>query len=66
MNKALQFNEVNITSINVEYSPGGNMETFHDDMPKSVDLSITFTDREPKTAADWKDNSITEVTGEHC
>ncbi len=53
INKALQFNEVNVTSINVEYSPGGNMERHEDGSPKSISLSIGFTDREPKLYEDW-------------
>ncbi len=66
LNEALQFNEVNITEISVEYSPGGSMETFKDDMPKSVDLTITFADREPKTHEDWEKKGIEELVGDHC
>ena len=66
LNEALQFNEVNITEISVEYSPGGSMETFNDDMPKSVDLTITFADREPKTHENWEKKGIKEVVGDHC
>ncbi len=66
LNDALKFEEVNITSIDVAYSPGGNMELFHDDMPKSVELSITFQDREPKTQADWGSKKIETQVGQTC
>ena len=53
LNKALQFHEVNIIDISVEYAPGGAMEMTKDDMPKAVNLNITFKDREPKLYEDW-------------
>jgi len=55
LQKQLQFTEVNVTDISIEYSPGGNMEMFHDDMPKTIQLSISFTDREPKLHQHWQD-----------
>ena len=55
LQKQLQFTEVNVTDISIEYSPGGNMEMFHDDMPKTIQLSISFTDREPKLHKHWQD-----------
>ena len=66
---ALQFSEVVINNIDVTYSPGGNMDLFHDAMPKSVELQIQFTERQPKTAEDWgagwKDES-NQKTGGNC
>ena len=53
INQALQFTECVITSIEVNYSVTGNMETFNDNNPKTMQLSITFKDREPKTLSDW-------------
>jgi hypothetical protein len=55
LQKQLQFTEVNVTNISIEYSPGGQMEMFKDDMPKTIQLNITFTDREPKLHKHWKD-----------
>ena len=66
VDKALQFKEVNITAVQIEYSAGGNMELFHDGMPKSIDLSITFADREPKTHEDWDDKPLLEEVGDNC
>ena len=51
--QALQFNECNLTNITISYSPSGNMELLHDKMPKSITMSIQFTEREPKLAEDW-------------
>ena len=54
LNDALQFKEVVMTNISVNYSVSGFMETFDkDDMPKNMSLSITFQDREPKTLQAW-------------
>jgi len=53
MDEALQFYEVVITDIGIDYSPGGGMEMNYDDTPKTVSLSITFKDREPKLMEDW-------------
>jgi len=53
INQALQFTECVITNIEVNYSVAGNMETFNDNNPKIMQLSITFKDREPKTLSDW-------------
>jgi len=53
LNDALQFDECVMTSIDVNYSGAGTMETFKDHMPKVMDLSITFKDREPKTLQHW-------------
>ncbi len=53
INEALQFKEVVITSIDVNWTVSGHMETFHDDMPKTISLSISFKDREPKTQEAW-------------
>lgn len=55
LQNALQFTEVNLISIVVEYSPGGNMEMFNDELPKSVSVNMTFQDREPKLHKHWKD-----------
>ena len=53
INTALQFKEVVMTSIEVNYSTSGYMETYSDDAPKTMSLSVTFQDREPKTLEDW-------------
>lgn len=53
INEALQFKEVVITSIDVNWTVSGHMETFHDDMPKTISLTINFKDREPKTQEAW-------------
>ncbi len=57
LEKALQFNEVVLTNIDIEYVPGGNMETYDDNMPKHVQLSMTFRDRQPKLKEDWENPS---------
>ena len=53
IDKALQFYEVVCTDISVQYNPGGSMEMTHDNAPKSIELSVTFKDREPKLYEDW-------------
>ncbi len=54
INDALQFKEVVMTNIQVNYSTSNAMETFsQDNMPKTMSLSITFKDREPKTLQNW-------------
>jgi len=59
LNDALQFKEVVIGSIEVDYSTSGNMETFiTDNMPKTMTLTITFKDREPKTLQAWAEGEI--------
>ncbi len=50
---ALQFNECVIESIEVNYSTSGHMETFTNNLPKTMSLSISFQDREPKTLQAW-------------
>jgi len=50
----MQFKEVVIQNIEVNYSVTGYMETFiRDNTPKTMSMSITFHDREPKTLEDW-------------
>ena len=56
LNKALQFTEVVLVSASFEYVPGGNMETFRDNIPKRVQISLTFRDRMPKLREDWDKN----------
>ena len=53
INQAMQFKETVMTGIEVNYAVSGHMETFVDDMPKTISLSITFKDREPKTLQAW-------------
>lgn len=53
INQALQFQEVVMTSVDVNWTVSGHMETFHDDNPKTVSLTIDFQDREPKTSEAW-------------
>ncbi len=60
LQNALQFTEVNLISIQVEYSPGGGMEMSKDSLPKSVSLNMTFQDREPKLHKHWKDGYKSE------
>ena len=52
---ALQFKDCVITNIEVNYSSNSNMETFTDNMPKVMNLSVTFQDREPKTLQAWSE-----------
>jgi hypothetical protein len=54
LNEALRFDEVVLTSASIEYVPGGNMEMYKDNMPKSISLSLSFRDREPKLREDWE------------
>lgn len=63
INDALQFNETVMTSIEVNYSVTGHMETFLDDMPKTISLSINFQDREPKTLQAWGEGAVGYETG---
>jgi len=60
INDALQFKEVVITGIDVNYTVSGHMETFHDDIPKTVSMSVTFQDREPKTLQAWGNGAYAE------
>ena len=53
INEALQFKEVVITGIDVNWTVSGHMETFHDDNPKTISLTVNFKDREPKTQEAW-------------
>jgi len=61
IDEALQFYEVVIEEIGIDYSPGGNMEMNHDDTPKTLSLNITFKDREPKLMEDW-DKGVPKAT----
>ena len=42
-----------VSSINLNYSPAGNMDLFHDGTPKVINLSISFTEFTPLTSVDW-------------
>ncbi len=53
LNDALQFDECVMTSITLNYTATGQMETFNDDMPKVMEMNMTFKDREPKTLQNW-------------
>ncbi len=64
INDALQFKEVVMTSIEVNYSVTGYMETFKDGMPKTISLSVTFKDREPKTLQAWAEGQSGYEFGE--
>ena len=65
LDKSLQFWDVVVTDISVEYNPGGSMEMTYDKAPKAVNLSVTFKDREPKLYEDWSDTpKIPETPGE--
>ena len=57
LDRALQFYEVVLTSIEIEYVPGGNMEMFNDEMPKHIQLNMSFRDREPKLREDWENTA---------
>jgi len=57
IDEALQFYEVVIEEIGIDYSPGGHMEMHHDDTPKTMNLSITFKDREPKLMGHWDEGA---------
>jgi hypothetical protein len=56
LDNALQFHEVAMTDIRVSYAPGGGMEMHYDGTPKTINLSISFRDREPKLLEDWDKN----------
>jgi len=64
IDEAMQFYEVVLTDITVDYSPGGAMEMFKDDTPKTVSLSVTFKDREPKLMDDWSKGAPTAVAAQ--
>ncbi len=55
---ALQFKEVVITGLSVNYSTNSDMQLFVDEMPKTINLSITFKDREPKLANTWNGKDV--------
>ena len=54
LDSALQFCEVVLISATIDYVPGGNMEMYKDNMPKHIQLSMTFRDREPKLRENWE------------
>ena len=54
LDNALQFCEVVLVSLNVDYVPGGNMEMNEDQTPKMISLSMSFRDREPKLRENWE------------
>jgi hypothetical protein len=54
LNKALNFCEVVLTDISVDYVSGGKMEMYEDSLPKYIDVSMTFRDRMPKLANEWE------------
>jgi hypothetical protein len=53
LNDALQFQEVVLIAANIEYVPGGVMETYRDGQPKQIQLSLSFRDRQPKLQENW-------------
>jgi hypothetical protein len=53
LNNALRFDEVVLISLSVDYVSSGNMELYEDGMPKHINLSLTFRDRQPKLRDDW-------------
>jgi len=53
VDSALRFHEVVLTNVSASYTPGGTMEVYHDQMPKVINLSLSFRDREPKLREDW-------------
>ncbi len=61
LEQQLQFKETVITDVAVNYASSGYMETFIDNMPKTINLSVTFQDREPKTMQAWaKGNELAQ------
>jgi hypothetical protein len=65
LNDALRFNEVVLISCAIDYVPGGVMETYHDNMPKAYQLSMTFRDRQPKLRRDWLNSYSDSPTESH-
>ena len=63
IDQALQFKEVVITNIEVNWTVSGRMETFHDDNPKTLSLTVTFKDREPKTQEAWTEGNPDIING---
>ena len=54
LDRALQFCEVVLVNISIDYVPGGNMEMNEDKTPKSVSFTMSFRDRQPKLREDWE------------
>jgi hypothetical protein len=54
LDKALQFQEVVLLDVSIKYAPGGAMNMFSDGAPKTINLSMTFKDREPKLYEHWE------------
>lgn len=62
---ALKIDNMVIKSVNVNYSGEGNLEMYHDGMPKSIVLSISLAERTVKTKEDWLNSvSSKEETNE--
>lgn len=61
LNEALQFDEVVLTNVAVVYAPGGSMELFNDNTPKTATISLTFVDREPKLQHHWEQKPENET-----
>jgi len=53
METSLKLNEMIINEISVNYSESGYMEMFYDGTPKTLSLTIRFTERKPKMFEDW-------------
>jgi hypothetical protein len=51
--ETLLLNEMVIADISTNFSPMGHMEMYHDNMPKSVVLSVTMVERKPKLYEEW-------------
>jgi len=65
LQEALQFDEMIIKDVNVNYSGAGNMEMFHDGNPKFITLSITFGERRMKTFKDWEKSDSYDETADY-
>lgn len=54
LNDTLQYEEMMIESVEVSYGSSGAMETFHDGMPKEINLNVVMLERRMKTMDDWQ------------
>jgi hypothetical protein len=53
MDESLQFWDMIIESVSVNYSESGFMEMYYDGTPKKINLTINFIERRVKTSEDW-------------
>jgi hypothetical protein len=54
LNDMLQFKDLVVTNVAVNYTGGGYADFFHDSFPKQVNLALSFAELEPMFKADWE------------